>query len=115
MTYHTIRVIDLIEKRRWRIVNDSNDPSWTEHFAELANEVRMLPVYVHRNGETEAPVIPGGYWFKGACSTHQYPVAHMVDLSGGLIFIDSEPHKPSAFVGQWWGPVIPPWEEVNQS
>lgn len=68
------------------------------------------PIYTHRNGETEAPIVAGEYWFRGTCTTHRHPIAYIVDFAGGLVFIGSEPHKRSAFTGQWWGPITPPWE-----
>lgn len=34
------RAVGLCEERRKRVLNDPRDPSWTEHFAELANAIR---------------------------------------------------------------------------
>jgi hypothetical protein len=43
MPYPTLeQVLEVIEKRRIRILQDPRDPSWTEHFAELQNEMRDL-------------------------------------------------------------------------
>jgi hypothetical protein len=36
------QVLDIIEKRRMKVLLDKTDPSWTEHFAELQNEIRDL-------------------------------------------------------------------------
>ncbi len=35
-------VIELVERRRLKVLNNVNDPSWTEHFAELKNEIGEL-------------------------------------------------------------------------
>ena len=32
-------VVELIENRRLKVLNNTNDPSWTEHFSELKNEI----------------------------------------------------------------------------
>lgn len=120
MTYAQA-IIDLIEKRRWRIVNNPNDPSWTEHFAELANEVRMLPVYTHRNGEKVAPTVEGRYWFYGEIDGRKKaeiftvvssPMLGVMEYDrltvnddGGVTF-----RAIADFSGQWWGPLHAPWE-----
>ncbi len=35
-------VIELVERRRLKVLNNANDPSWTEHFSELKNEIGEL-------------------------------------------------------------------------
>lgn len=34
--------IELVERRRLKVLNNANDPSWTEHFSELKNEIGEL-------------------------------------------------------------------------
>ena len=92
-----------------------NTPTWTY----------SLPRYGHRNGETTPPTEPGRYWFKGR-RFHKWRDAkdgEWIDDAGSLLdrdrdgtidpyggywpcgdFIDSK--------GQWWGPVVAPWEQV---
>lgn len=86
--------------------------------------------YTHRNGETEPPTIPGDFWYKGKlhhrghtdesrnyhhdCGGmfHIYPHWHTNKLC-----IDGEEciHYMEDAEGQWWGPVVPPWDrELNQ-
>lgn len=36
------QVLEVIEKRRIKILQDSSDPTWTEHFAELQTEMTKL-------------------------------------------------------------------------
>lgn len=36
------KFIDMLEARRLKIMSNPDDPSWTEHFAELQNEVRAM-------------------------------------------------------------------------
>jgi len=67
--------------------------------------------YTHRNGETETPTVKGSYWFKGTCNTYaQLEIAFMIDFVGDLIYIGNGPYRLAAFTGQWWGPILPPWE-----
>jgi hypothetical protein len=33
-------ILAIIEAKRRKVMKDSNDPSWTEHFAELQSEIR---------------------------------------------------------------------------
>lgn len=32
-------ILDIVESQRMKVLRDPNDPSWTEHFAELKNEI----------------------------------------------------------------------------
>lgn len=72
--------------------------------------------YTHRNGETEAPTVPGKYWLKGSCLS--YAIADLIPV------IAEDDHlcawrpywgegwfeRMEHFTGQWWGPIVAPWE-----
>lgn len=77
--------------------------------------------YSHRNGETELPTTEGHYWFLGKHSKRARDFPNRRDIlhvnSGGM----TKYHKPrtayarmmpaTELIGQWWGPVPPPWED----
>lgn len=77
--------------------------------------------YPHRNGETEAPtkhdfIGTGQYWFKGTvtsanCGT--YEISSIVECYLGHVYNDQtgETLPKNAHVGQWWGPIVPPWSQ----
>ncbi len=73
--------------------------------------------YDHRNGETEMPTIQGWYWFRGRVDDWD---------ESGLVKVN-EPNdafptriispqwiygwmKADSFIGQWWGPIVAPWD-----
>lgn len=73
--------------------------------------------FAHRNGETEAPTTPGRYWFKGAMDGWTRAVfTTVVATDKGVMAWNDMSHVDSftdisQFEGQWWGPVVPPWEQ----
>lgn len=74
--------------------------------------------YTHRNGEAATPTEPGLYWFKGVAYVRKaaalFRLEHDNDgVMGWRPFGDSSDvlyANVDDFVGQWWGPVTPPWE-----
>ena len=70
--------------------------------------------YAHRNGETEPPTVAGRYWFSGAISGWSTSEMTLVTLDCAMAWnnrADVESFVDIAeFVGQWWGPVLAPWE-----
>lgn len=78
-----------------------------------------MTTYTHRNGETTPPAEPGKYWFNGRASlwTGEIVLQQAVDAIGrdGRVLVweeRSQEHLPVAqFTGQWWGPIVPPWEQ----
>ena len=74
--------------------------------------------YAHRNGETEAPTVPGLYWFRGTCELwtgiiNLQMALHTIGREGRLLAWEelSQEHLPmQCFAGQWWRPIVPPWE-----
>lgn len=76
-------------------------------------------VYTHRNGETEAPTVPGKYWFDGSAIlwTGEIKLRQALDAIGrdSRILVWEErslEHLPVAqFSGQWFGPIVAPWEQ----
>jgi hypothetical protein len=73
--------------------------------------------YSHRNGETEAPIASGKYWFAGEVSseiaTERYKVTDTVDVNDNHAYNDvhGETLHLWNYAGQWWGPVLAPWEQ----
>ena len=74
--------------------------------------------YPHRNGETEAPTVPGLYWFRSSAHSwfpeqeFQRPI-HVLNTSGeALAWNDGRQSYDEIddFVGKWWGPIVAPWE-----
>lgn len=75
-----------------------------------------MKIYTHRNGETEPPTVEGKYWFRGSIGD--------VDLDAGITTValdktgrlmawdfhfDMQQYM-TEFAGQWWGPLVAPWE-----
>lgn len=71
--------------------------------------------YSHRTGETEPPVIEGYYWLDGTLDNNtpfrgivtvkahdEHPLLYPVGYDGWF--------HPDELRGQWWGPIVPPWE-----
>lgn len=84
--------------------------------AAVAKWTSRRVVYAHRNGETEAPAVPGLYWFRGQC--HGTAIAQIIpaikDTTGEILiwrpFLDDGWYESKQhFDGQWWGPIAPPW------
>ncbi len=77
--------------------------------------------YGHRNGETEAPSVEdligtGVYWFRGTvtswdCGT--YDVTGLVECTLAHAYNDvcGETLDKNSYTGQWWGPIVAPWEQ----
>ena len=77
-----------------------------------------MPVWKHRNGETELPTIEGWYWFEGRKTRHPKRMNRRVMVpvwqgNDGLRarYDSMRSDTVDKFTGQWWGPVTPPWEE----
>jgi hypothetical protein len=71
--------------------------------------------YTHRNGETAPPTEPGRYWFNGVFNSKgTYNIVGIVESNQipGTTYNDvtGEVLKNSDYTGQWWGPMVPPWE-----
>lgn len=80
-----------------------NTPTWTYTTQQ----------YAHRNGETAPPTEPGKYWF--VCDKWRDTVDVIPSASMLMAF---DPHtnryydvRDSRMSGQWWGPVVAPWEQ----
>lgn len=82
--------------------------------------------FLHRNGETEPPTEAGLYWFKGKIRhpayAHDVAALEQVEPHWSLegyenwIIPDEECiHFLTDATGQWWGPVLPPWNEEQVS
>ena len=80
--------------------------------------------YSHRNGETEPPTEEGWYWFDGdkcwrgeSQRSLKRPVFVEREEEGGSIYwfgADGDADDACAdgwLEGQWWGPIVPPWEQ----
>jgi hypothetical protein len=80
--------------------------------------IRKMKLFSHRNGETEPPTEEGEYWFRGEVGGESYagrvPVSVWVSFKQKLMaqnpfsYVDVDMYN---FVGQWWGPIVPPWED----
>lgn len=79
-------------------------------------------MYTHRNGETIPPTETGRYWFKGLVRSMEYNAITSVindDEYAGYLAAwyefcgDGWFESTKAFNGQWWGPVLAPWEELQ--
>lgn len=73
--------------------------------------------YSHRNGETEAPTVPGKYWFDGI-RTHKAGVVSVADIvnvdEDGEIDATAYWTSPVlAWDGKWWGPILAPRESAE--
>lgn len=75
-------------------------------------------IYTHRNGETEAPTVPGRYWFRGTVDDRRKVFlthAKKYPSLGWMAYDDDE--RVESYIeidrwkGEWWGPVAPPWEQ----
>lgn len=75
--------------------------------------------YIHRNGETTPPTMPGKYWFRGVTSLWTGRINLQLALDcierDGRILAWEERSQEHLLVvhfdGQWWGPIAPPWEK----
>ena len=71
--------------------------------------------YTHRNGETEAPTRTGLYWFAGLADGRTMRRITEVQADSGETLawndICRSFREIEEFVGEWWGPLVPPWEE----
>lgn len=69
--------------------------------------------YPHRNGETMSPSRSGKYWFQGSIPKYG-DIADAVDVYGDDVYIVAGDIQRSVkafdMIGQWWGPLTPPWE-----
>jgi hypothetical protein len=72
--------------------------------------------YTHRNGETEPPQVAGWYWFTGVFAGNERYVGSVTvarSFAGNLCVIGSSESislELQFWAGQWWGPIVPPWE-----
>lgn len=73
--------------------------------------------YAHRNGETTPPIETGRYWFRGSIIGLDYEaLTTVINVpEDGLLAwceFDGEGWFQGifSFNGQWWGPVVAPWE-----
>lgn len=76
--------------------------------------------YTHRNGETEVPdnMETAQYWFDGVATDdngNKYAIVDVVECSSLHVYNDvaGQALPKSAYSGQWWGPITPPWEEAT--
>lgn len=77
--------------------------------------------YPRRNGETATPTEPGLYWFNGDIDGRRkaelfnvVSTPAMGVMEWNRLAVDSDSvtfRRIDEFVGRWWGPVTPPWEE----
>lgn len=78
--------------------------------------------YSHRNGETEPPTEAGIFWFRGKLHHEEYyhdvadlqtVVANNYSGINDFFAIAGEEclHGVSDAEGQWWGPIVSPWED----
>ena len=91
-----------------------------ELFAELVEKyMQVLDTYTmkydHRNGETEPPTIAGWYWWGGTV-VGAYTEKGLVNITVSRDGIQIWPSWCDGWLGiedmpgDWWGPVMPPWE-----
>ena len=81
---------------------------------EMAMAAWNRTAYSHRTGETEAPTVPGKYWFDGI-RTHVSGLVSVADIvtvdEDGEIDANAYWTSPVlAWDGKWWGPLPEPWE-----
>jgi hypothetical protein len=76
--------------------------------------------FSHRNGETEPPTEAGFFWFIGRKRKHPQRVrrggVYRVWWNSGELYtrINSwSSCQVDELAGQWWGPVIPPWQTTD--
>ncbi len=77
--------------------------------------------YSHRNGETEAPTLPGKYWFEGVCklATGRINLQIILNCIGRDDRIMAWEERSAeylhghCFAGTWWGPILAPWESTE--
>lgn len=78
-------------------------------------DIRRKTVYAHRNGETENPTTPGFYWFDGLrvnISGNKLWVRDLLEIDdNGYIDPQGSGLPVAAWDGEWWGPIVPPWEQ----
>lgn len=77
-------------------------------------------MYIHRNGQKEPPTIDGFYWFLGSRNGRHwhymfiYTGEAFPDCKTTVTAIDDEWEIPFGELdGQWWGPIVPPWDISN--
>lgn len=84
---------------------------------DMAVDAWQRVAYSHRNGETEAPTVPGKYWFDGI-RTHKAGVVSVADIvnvdEDGEIDATAYWTSPVlAWDGKWWGPILAPRESAE--
>lgn len=125
----TRRITDLPRAENLNVADETPVAFAYEERGQLyyttVGEIRRKPAntYTHRNGETEAPtedgfIGTGRYWFKGEmtsgdCGTYQ--IVGIVECYLAHVYNDEtgETLPKSACVGQWWGPIVPPWQSED--
>lgn len=80
--------------------------------------------YSHRNGETELPTEEGRFWLKGNVVVRQIVDEHiqyasLVSIykrSGWRVILEDYGSRTNLKKcdGQWWGPIVPPWDELEE-
>ena len=69
-----------------------------------------VQTYSHRNGETEPPTVNGWYWYY-----HEDDWYGMYHVTGDRYELGPISGVLSEeFEGQWWGPVVAPWEADDE-
>lgn len=66
--------------------------------------------YTHRNGETDAPTVDGAYWFDGFRTQPSGNRIHVMDILKRIDGVIERHDAPASWDGQWWGPIVAPWE-----
>ena len=77
--------------------------------------------YTHRNGETTPPTVDGYYWFVGQVvkpgqvrGKHHREVGKVYAFQAPAPFLISGKRVTvKNCAGQWWGPLLPPWEDAE--
>jgi len=98
----TVGILDALDR--------NNAPVWTY----------TPPQYAHRNGETDAPIEPGQYWFRGQVRGYDVKQAALTKvMTVGRLGLCAwckrvEVWLPvERFAGNWYGPVLPPWGDSD--
>lgn len=87
--------------------------------------------YSHRNGETEPPTDEGWFWCYGSVRIPNEPInvtgmlyvgtwhdgswlANVGNKQLVAIGVSAGVHPQGEWYCRWWGPVTPPWVEVEE-
>lgn len=114
--------IDTDGKRHYMLSREQIDSAFERKAAKQ--------VYSHRNGETEPPTVHGWYWVKGTVVVkgetiniydclvikHWLDSSMLTRLGDGqfvTLIAESSVWPLGEWHCQWYGPVLPPWEQDN--